>query len=100
MSTQEVRRDERTVAVENVSYRWASSFVSIALLIDVMCRGLFFDEAAWELLALACVPGFVCLFYQARQKTLVLSWKSMLLLVFAMILAAATSVILTLTRGR
>jgi len=46
---QNVQRDERTVAVENASYRWACTFVSFALLIDVMYRGAVRNEAAWDL---------------------------------------------------
>jgi len=71
MSTdQSVQRDERTVTVENASYRWAINFIIFALLFDVACRGVFFDEAAWDLLALAIVPGLVCTIYQYRQKIL------------------------------
>jgi hypothetical protein len=41
MSTpQTVERDERTVAVENASYRWAYSLLTYALLVDVMYRSL------------------------------------------------------------
>ncbi len=67
---QRVLRDERTVAVENVSYKWAFAFVTFALLVDVMYRGLFRNEAAWDLMALACVPGIICSIYYARQTTL------------------------------
>ena len=43
MSTQPgVKRDERTVAVENASYKWAFTFIISALMIDAFCRGLFF----------------------------------------------------------
>ena len=66
---QSVVRDERTVAVENASYKWAGIFVSYALLIDACCRGLLRNEAAWDLLALAVVPGVICTIYQARHKT-------------------------------
>jgi hypothetical protein len=69
-----VIRDERTVVVENISYRWAFNFISFALLIDVMCRAAFFHEAAWDLMALACVPALVCAMYQARQKILGKRW--------------------------
>ncbi len=62
------------VAVENTSYKWACIFVIFALLIDVMYRGLVRDEAAWDLMALACVPGVICTVYQARQKTLSRRW--------------------------
>lgn len=63
-----VLRDERTVAVENANYRWAFSFIVFALLMDVMCRAVVLHEAAWDLMALAIVPGIACGMYQARQK--------------------------------
>ena len=66
--TPSVERDERTVAVENASYRWAYTFVSFALLIDVVCRGVFRREAAWDLLVLVIVGGAVCTIHQIRQK--------------------------------
>ena len=69
-----VERDERTVSVENASYRWAYTFLSLALVIDVVYRGLFRHEAAWDLLALVIVGGAVCQIYQARQKTLPRGW--------------------------
>ena len=67
-------RDERTVAVENASYRWVYTLTSFALLIDVVYRGLFRHEAAWDLMALVIVGGAVCTIYQARQKTLAHGW--------------------------
>ena len=67
---QSVERDERTVAVENASYKWAYIFLSFALLIDVVYRGVVRNEAAWDLMALVVVGGIVCAVYQARQKTL------------------------------
>lgn len=71
MTTHEgVERDERTVAVENASYKWACSFLSFALLIDVVYRGAVRNEAAWDLMALVVVSGIICAVYQARQKTL------------------------------
>jgi hypothetical protein len=65
-----VERDERTVAVENASYKWAYGFVAFALLVDGAYRGVVRNEAAWDLLALAIVPGIVCAMYHARQKIL------------------------------
>ena len=69
-----VKRDERTVAVENTSFRCAFNFVISALFLDFSCRAMFFHEAAWDLFALATVPGTVCLMYQVRQKTV--GWDS------------------------
>ena len=48
----EVLRDERTVAVEEASYRVAYMFLSFALLLDVMYRGMVRGEAAWDLIGL------------------------------------------------
>lgn len=88
MSThQSVERDKRTVAVENASSRWALNFITFALLIDVMYRGAFCNEAAWDLLALAIVPGVICTVYQARQKTLS-GWVAVLMVCSAVVCAA------------
>ena len=71
---QAVERDERMVAVENAGYKWACIFVSFALLIDGTYRAAVRNEAAWDLMALAIVPGIFCLMYRARQKTLARGW--------------------------
>ena len=91
MSTpQAVERDERTVAVEHASYRWAYIVLTYALLVDVMYRGLVLHEAAWDLMALVIVGGAICTVYQARQKTLVHGWvmKAVLGAVVAAVIAA------------
>ena len=69
-----VERDERTVAVENASYRWAYILLSFALLIDVAYRGMVRHEAAWDLLGLVLVGGAVCTVYQVRQKIMSRRW--------------------------
>jgi hypothetical protein len=81
MSTPCVERDERTVAVENASYRWAYAVISYALLVDVMYRSLLRHEAAWDLLALVIGGGAICGMYQARQKSLTHNWVMKALLV-------------------
>ena len=96
MSTpQVVERDERTVAVEHASYRWAYIVVIYALLVDVMYRGLVRHEAAWDLMALVIVGGAICTVYQARQKTLVHGWvmKAVLGAVIAAVIAAVAAVL-------
>jgi hypothetical protein len=90
---QNVKVDERTVAVENASYRWAYGFVILALFVDVMYRSAFRDEAAWDLMALAILPGLFCAFYQARQGTLGDSW------VRTAILATCLGAVLGLVAG-
>lgn len=71
---QVVDRDERTESVENHSYRWAYAVLTCALLVDVMYRGFFRQEAAWDLMALVFLGGVICTIYQARQKTLSHGW--------------------------
>ena len=91
MSTpQAVERDERTVAVENASYRWAYLVLSYALLVDVIYRSLVRHEAAWDVMALVLVGGAVCTAYQARQKILGHGWvmKAVLAACVAGVLAA------------
>jgi hypothetical protein len=98
---QNVQRDERTVSVENTSYRWACNFLVFALLIDVMCRAVVRNEGAWDLMALAVLPGTVSLIYQVRQKTLPQGWvwKLMPYAFIAAVIAAAAAAILAMTRA-
>jgi hypothetical protein len=85
-----VERDERTVAVENASYRWAYSLLTYALLLDVMFRSLIRREAAWDLMALVILGGAFCAAYQSRQKILTHGWvmKAVLAACIAGVIAA------------
>lgn len=93
---QAVDWDERTVAVENASYRWAYSLISFALLVDVLYRSLVYHEAAWDVMALVIVGGAVCTVYQARQKVLTHRWvmKVVLVACVAGVLAAVLAMTL------
>lgn len=102
MSTHKsVERDERTVAVENASYKWACISITFALLIDVIYRGVVRNEAAWDLMALAIVPSLACTMYQARQKILGPRVRKVLLIgsVVAFVVSAVTAAILTITKA-
>lgn len=90
-----IERDERTVAVENASYKWAYTFIAFALLVDVICRGLVRNEAAWDLMALVVVGGAVCMAYQARQKTLH-GWIVVLHVCLAGVVAAVIAAMYTI----
>jgi hypothetical protein len=87
-TTNWVDRDERTVAVENASYRWAYAVVTFALLLDVVCRSFFRGEAPWDLLALVIGGGLLCGLYQARYKTLGRGWA------WKVLLASCTAAVL------
>ena len=95
-----VERDERTVAVENASYRWAYLVLTYALLVDLMYRGLFRNDAAWDLMALVIGGGAFCTVYQARQKILAHGWvmKAVLGACVAGIIAAVIAAVLTIIR--
>jgi hypothetical protein len=88
------------VAVENASYRWAYLVLTYVLLLDVMYRGLFRSEAAWDLMALVIGGGVFCALYQARQKILARGWvmKAVVGACVAGIIAAITAVILSMIR--
>ena len=70
-----VSKDERTMAVENTSYRWAYLVLSFGLLIDVSYRGLVHNETSWDLLALVVLTGLVATLYQGAQKILTRRWS-------------------------
>ncbi len=91
-----VERDERTVAVENASYRWAYLLLTYALLVDVMYRSLVRHEAAWDMMALVVVGGAVCTVYQARQKILAHGWVMKVVLVAC--IAGVLAAVLAMTR--
>jgi hypothetical protein len=91
MGTQQsLERDERTVAVENASYRWGYLMLTFSLLIDVMYRGGVRHEAAWDLLAFIVIGGGVCAFYQSRRRILAHRWamKALLAACVAGVIAA------------
>lgn len=100
-TNQSVQRDERTVAVENVCYKWNSIFVAFALLIDGAYRGAVRNEAAWDLLALAVVPALIGAIYQARQKILGQRWirDAMLIACLGGVVGLITIAILRMIRG-
>ena len=74
MSHSEILRDERTVATENASYRWAYLFLAFGLLVSVAWRAFERDEAAWDLLALVVVSGVVTSVYQGARGVLTRRW--------------------------
>lgn len=69
-----VQRDERTLAVENASYRWAYLFVSFGLLVLVAYRSFVRRESSWDLLALVVLGGVVSVAYQGLHKVLSRQW--------------------------
>ena len=86
MINHETVRDERTLAVENASYRLGYLFLAFGILVIGAYRGLVKEESSWELLALVILSGVVTTLYQGWHKVLNRSWAARVLA--AVILAA------------
>ncbi len=71
---QSVKRDERTVAVQNASYKWAYHFLLYGLLLDCLYRHKVRNEDVGDLLALGCVSVAVITVYLIRHKAAVPLW--------------------------
>jgi hypothetical protein len=102
MNTQQsVKADERTVAVAHAANTWGLNFISFALLIDIMYRGVVFHEAAWDLFALLGASGAISTVYMARHKVLgqVLGWKVAIIGAVAAFVVAAIAAILAMTKA-
>lgn len=87
-----VDRDERTVAVENASYRWAYLFISFGLLTLIAYRSFVHHESNWDLMAIVVVGGLLSAAFQWFNKILSARWAATCLvtIVAAGALAAIT----------
>ena len=90
MTTTSVARDERTVAIENASYRWAYLVLSYGLLLSIGYRGLIHDQTSWDLFALLFLGGAVATLYQGRHRVLSRRWA------IATVVAMAVAAVLAL----
>lgn len=81
-TTSSIQRDERTIAVENASYRWAYLFLSFGLLLVVAYRSFVHRESPWDLLALVVLGGVVGTIYQGTHRVLSRHWAMAALLAF------------------
>jgi hypothetical protein len=94
MKDEDVVRDERTVATENMSYRWAYLILSYGLLLSTAYRAFARKEASWDLLGLVIVGGIVSSTYQGAHGILTKRWVRLNLL--AMAVAAVVAVLIVL----
>lgn len=74
MNKQSIARDERTVAVENASYRMAYLVMSFGLLASVAYRSFMLKQSSWDLLALVILGGATASLYQGTHKILSRRW--------------------------
>lgn len=92
-----VERDERTVMVENASYRLACTVMSFGLLLDIMYRSWVRGESNWDLFVLVILGGAVATGYQASNHVLGPRWRKSTAAVMAA--AAVLAVVIVLLRS-
>jgi len=98
MTPNELARDERTIAVENASYRLSYLVLSFGALIIVAYRSFAYGQPMWELLALVVVGGLVNAAYQGSRHVLTARWGVMTMITMAV--AAVVAVAAVLLRSR
>lgn len=76
MTRDDTVRDERTLFVENASYRWGYLFLAFGILLVAAYQGLVKQQASWDLLALVIVSGAVTTLYQSRHRVLSGRWAA------------------------
>jgi hypothetical protein len=96
MKDQSIIRDERTIVVENASYRWAYLLLSFGLLVIVAYRGFARRESSWDLLALVVLSGLVTTLYQGAHKVLSRRWA--LVAITTALVAAGIALAITVLR--
>jgi len=89
-------RDERTLAIENASYRWAYLILACGLLLDINVRNYFHFTGNGDLLLLVIVASLFCSIYQARAR--VMTRALIYVMLIAGVVAAAIAVLVTLIR--
>jgi hypothetical protein len=96
MTAQAMVRDERTVMVENSSYRWGYLLLSYGLLVSTAYRAFVLEQQSWDLLGLVVLGGAVTTLYQGRGRVLTGRWAllSGAGAVLALVLAAALVVLM------
>jgi hypothetical protein len=96
MTTGRIETDERTLAVQNASYRWAYLFLAYGLLVSVAWRAFARNEASWDLMALVIVSGVVTTAYQGRGRILGRRWVRVV--ASSLVVGAVVAVFLALLR--
>ena len=106
ITEQRLKRDERTVAVENASCKWAFYFLAFAVLIDAVYRQKVRNEDVGDLVALAGVSAAIGTVYLIRHKAWVSDWpwkwkRTVIVLASCIVVAVLVSIlaiILTITK--
>ena len=98
MNPQEANRDERTLAVENASYRLSYRVLSFGVLMLVAYRAFVLNEKHnWDLMLLVIASGAVSTAYQAWGGTLNRWWVMMTIV--TMVVAGLIAAGIVVVRG-
>jgi 1,4-dihydroxy-2-naphthoate octaprenyltransferase len=89
-------KDERTISVENASYRLAYTIASFGLLGLAVFRSFIYKQETWDLLGLAIVSSLAATLYQAAHKTI--TWRWIYLFMAAAVVGAVVAVLLAYFR--
>lgn len=68
MTNKLVEKDERTTSIENASYKIGFHFMTYALFIDVIYRGLRFHEGSFDLILIVLLSLLPTIVYQYKKK--------------------------------
>ena|SRR5687767_8161393 len=91
-----IQRDERTITVENASYRWAYLLLSFGLLVVVAVRSFVYHDSSWDLMALVVLGGVLSSAYQGYHGVLTRHWATTCLL--TVVAAAALAALMASLR--
>ncbi|MCA9264137.1 MAG: hypothetical protein KDA60_09835 [Planctomycetales bacterium] len=93
-----VRADERSAAIAYKANTWGLNCITFALLCDVIYRGWFLHEAAWDLLAIVICGGVISMAYMAKHQVLgqVFGWKAAVIGAVVAAIVAAVSAVVTM----
>lgn len=94
MNATPVEYDERTLVVENASYRWGYLLVTFGLLADVAYRSFVLRQASWDLLVLVVAGGLAASLYQGFHRVISRRW--MTVAAVSAVVAAVVAVVVSL----
>jgi hypothetical protein len=73
MTSEKVGRDERTIAIENKSFKFAYLFLCFALLALVAFRSFTLHQQSWDLMAAVVLSGGAAALLRRRQFAFTIS---------------------------
>lgn len=83
-----IEKDERSIFIENQSYKYGYMVLTFGILIDIIYRSVRFNEAPWDLFGLIFLSGLITTSHQYRYEIFSKNW-----LVSVLILALISAII-------